>query len=81
MEGGTSQVERLKVKILQLFSPPMLYIIFLTGVCNLHCRYCGGTIPEEVMPHEIQYEIRDLRRFIEKDPDVTVAFYGGEPLL
>ncbi len=59
----------------------MLYIIFLTGVCNLHCRYCGGTIPEEVMPHEIQYEIEDLRRFIEKDPDATVAFYGGEPLL
>ncbi len=59
----------------------MLYIIFLTGVCNLRCRYCGGTIPEEVMPHEIQYEIEDLRKFIEKDPDATVAFYGGEPLL
>jgi len=59
----------------------MLYIIFLTGVCNLRCRYCGGTIPDEVMPHEIQYELKDLRRFIEKDPDATVAFYGGEPLL
>lgn len=33
------------------------------------------------MPYEIQYEMEDLRRFIEKDPDAIVAFYGGEPLL
>ena len=59
----------------------MLYIIFLTGVCNLTCRYCGGTIPEEVIPHEIRYDIDDLKRFIEKDEDATIAFYGGEPLL
>ncbi len=59
----------------------MLYILFLTGVCNLHCRYCGGTIPEEVMPHEIQYNLEDLKNFIAQDNDATVAFYGGEPLL
>ncbi len=59
----------------------MLYIIFLTGVCNLRCRYCGGTIPEEVMPHEINYKLENLRNFISKDADATVAFYGGEPLL
>ena len=59
----------------------MLYIVFLTGVCNLHCRYCGGTIPEEVMPHEIQYSIDDLKNFIMEDPDAIVAFYGGEPTL
>ncbi len=59
----------------------MLYIIFLTGVCNLRCRYCGGTIPEEVMPHEIQYSIEDLKKFISMDNDAIIAFYGGEPLL
>ncbi len=59
----------------------MLYIVFLTGVCNLNCRYCGGSIPDEVMPHEIQYKIEDLKNFIAKDKDATVAFYGGEPLL
>ncbi len=59
----------------------MLYIVFLTGVCNLRCRYCGGTIPEEVMPHEIKYDIYELKRFISKDSDAVVAFYGGEPLL
>ncbi len=59
----------------------MLYIVFLTGICNLHCKYCGGTIPEEVMPHEIQYDLRDLRDFISQDNDAIIAFYGGEPLL
>jgi len=59
----------------------MLYIVFLTGVCNLRCRYCGGTIPEEVMPHEIRYDVDDLRKFISRDPEAIVAFYGGEPTL
>ena len=59
----------------------MLYIVFLTGICNLRCRYCGGTIPEEVMPHEIQYSLTDLKKFVEKDNDAIIAFYGGEPLL
>lgn len=59
----------------------MLYFIFTTPVCNLNCRYCGGTIPEEVMPHEITYDFEDLKRFIEKDRMADIAFYGGEPLL
>lgn len=59
----------------------MLYIIFLTGVCNLKCKYCGGTIPSYVMPHEIQYSIRDLKDFISQDERPSIAFYGGEPLL
>ncbi len=59
----------------------MLYIIFLTGVCNLHCRYCGGTIPEEVMPFEISYGIEDLQKYIVRDAEPVVAFYGGEPTL
>ncbi len=59
----------------------MLYIVFLTGVCNLNCRYCGGSIPEEVMPHEIKYEIQDLKNFVERDEEAIIAFYGGEPLL
>lgn len=59
----------------------MLWFIFTTPVCNLNCRYCGGTIPEEVMPHEIRYSFDELKRFIEKDPEADIAFYGGEPLL
>ena len=33
------------------------------------------------MPHEIRYSFDELKRFIEKDPEADIAFYGGEPLL
>ncbi len=59
----------------------MLWFIFTTPVCNLNCRYCGGTIPDEVMPHEITYTLDELKEFMEGDPDADIAFYGGEPLL
>lgn len=59
----------------------MLYIVFTTGRCNLGCHYCGGSMPETMMPPELQYEVATLRALVEKDPDAVVAFYGGEPLL
>ncbi len=59
----------------------MLYIVFLTAVCNLKCSYCGGTLDESVMPHDINYDLRKLVEFIKRDENPVVAFYGGEPLL
>lgn len=59
----------------------MLYILFLTGKCNLNCRYCGGSIDENIMPPELTYSISELRKFIEDDKNPIIAFYGGEPLL
>ncbi len=59
----------------------MLYVIFLTGKCNLNCLYCGGSIPETVMPNEITYSLEDLAEFISRDDKPSIAFYGGEPLL
>ncbi len=59
----------------------VLYIIFLTGKCNLKCRYCGGSLDESLMPSEIEYPHSQLRKFIEDDRDPVIAFYGGEPLL
>jgi putative peptide-modifying radical SAM enzyme len=59
----------------------MLYIIFLTGKCNLNCKYCGGSIPRRVMPGEIKYSLNDLKDFISQDSNPSIAFYGGEPLL
>ena len=60
----------------------MLYFIFTTGACNLKCKYCGGSFPEELVPWTVKYSLTDLSRFLEKDKgEIIVAFYGGEPLL
>lgn len=59
----------------------MLYLIFLTGRCNLKCKYCGGTIPKEIMPFEVTYSIKELKDFLSTDKNPSIAFYGGEPLL
>lgn len=59
----------------------MLFILMLTGRCNLRCRYCGGSIEETVMPSEITYSLDDLVDFLNSWKNVSVAFYGGEPLL
>jgi len=59
----------------------MLLILILTGKCQLNCRYCGGNIDESVMPPEISYDIGELLDFINSLKRVSIAFYGGEPLL
>jgi putative peptide-modifying radical SAM enzyme len=56
------------------------YHLILTRRCNLNCSYCHGG--EENGPNtEIQYSIEDLAAFLEKDTDVQLMFYGGEPTL
>jgi len=50
-------------------------------VCNLRCKYCGNDPDPSVEPLEINYSLDDLKRFIEKDSDAIICFYGGEPLL
>jgi len=69
------------------------YHIILTDHCNLSCSYCRGKLflpsaPEEDgfdidgdLPLELDYDLEILYRFLEKDPDASVIFYGGEPLL
>jgi putative peptide-modifying radical SAM enzyme len=58
----------------------MYYHLLLTKRCNLNCIYCGGS-EETYSDPEIQYTIEDLIKFIKKDPEPIIAFYGGEPLL
>ncbi len=58
----------------------MNYHLVLTRKCNLNCRYCHGG--EETGPKtEIQYSIDDLAAFLEKDDDIQLMLYGGEPTL
>lgn len=58
----------------------MNYHLVLTRKCNLNCQYCHGG--EETGPDtEIQYSIDDLASFLQKDDDIQLMFYGGEPTL
>lgn len=71
----------------------MYYHIILTDHCNLSCTYCRGKPfapagpgdPAPAidcdLPLELAYDPGLLYRFLEKDPDASLIFYGGEPLL
>ena len=59
----------------------MQYHLVLTERCNLNCIYCGGTRHIEGLPLDPTYSMEDLKRFISKDPEPVIGFYGGEPTL
>ena len=73
----------------------MYFHIILTDDCNLCCRYCrakafedeeepDADVPVEIdenLSPELSYDPELLYRFIQKDPDPTITFYGGEPLM
>jgi len=71
----------------------MFYHILLTTKCDLKCKYCyekslkdidtdfGSFKVDYAVPSRMSYNIQTLKKFIEKDPDAGVIFYGGEPLL
>jgi len=59
----------------------MLYIVVVTGKCNLKCKYCGGDISTDIMPLYISYPLEKLAEFVKGDEDKIIAFYGGEPTL
>ena len=71
----------------------MQYYLTLTSECNLRCKYCyekccndfgaGIQFPniDYSVPSSAKYDIVDLERFLARDPEASVIFYGGEPLL
>ncbi|MGD0643917.1 MAG: TIGR04084 family radical SAM/SPASM domain-containing protein [Candidatus Bathyarchaeia archaeon] len=71
----------------------MFFHVILTTNCNLQCKYCFGESLEDFdegfsdlevdynLPSKVNYNIDLLDKFIQKDPDCVLTFYGGEPLL
>jgi putative peptide-modifying radical SAM enzyme len=69
------------------------FYVTLTTSCNLQCRYCYGKSCEDFgsdfhglqidysTPRSIDYDTRNLKSFLQEDPDPLLIFYGGEPLL
>lgn len=59
----------------------MLCYVLTTGQCNLRCGYCGGSFPQKSVPYKVTYAVDQLASFLDGAKDLTIAFYGGEPLL
>ncbi len=71
----------------------MFFHVIVTTDCNLQCRYCFGETMDDFdedfdefeldysLPRKAEYPMEMLAAFCRKDPECTVTFYGGEPLL
>ena len=72
----------------------MHYHIILTTKCNSQCKYCYEKsmndfdidIEQKVdldlsAPESSKVNVKDLKKFIGKDKNPVIIFYGGEPLL
>ena len=70
----------------------MHYHLVLTTKCNSKCRYCyGKSMKEEndlcekfcfdFSSDSREIDVDKLKKFIEKDKEAVIEFYGGEPLL
>jgi len=79
--------------IAKLYRSRLNYHLILTDTCNLCCSYCRGKAFEatesdecvleidEDLPVDFEVEPELLYRFLKRDPDAVLTFYGGEPLL
>ncbi len=72
----------------------MFFHVIVTSECNLQCKYCFGESLDDFdedfgdnlevdydLPRQINYDIKLLNKFCQKDPECVLTFYGGEPLL
>jgi len=71
----------------------MYFHIILTEKCNSQCRYCYAKSQKEFgkkiekfdfdfsSPCDSELNIQELKKFISKDKNPHIIFYGGEPLL
>ncbi|NLI62226.1 MAG: TIGR04084 family radical SAM/SPASM domain-containing protein [Methanosarcinaceae archaeon] len=69
------------------------YFVTLTMNCDLECIYCAGECSDCFddfdcsinvdydVPEDVNYDIEIFKKFIAKDKNSNIIFYGGEPLL
>ena len=68
----------------------MYFHVLLTMECDLNCKFCFSDSINDIdsdfnfkidysLPREINYNVKLLADFCEKDPDCVLSFYGGEP--
>jgi putative peptide-modifying radical SAM enzyme len=73
----------------------MYFHLVLTDDCNLCCTYCRAKafsdlresdaeraqVIDEDVPVDLDIDLSTLYHFLAQDPEATLTFYGGEPLL
>lgn len=71
----------------------MHYHLILTDNCNLCCSYCrgkafgsSGEVDDDrdldtSPPVDLDFDLSALYRFLDRDSEAVLTFYGGEPLL
>jgi putative peptide-modifying radical SAM enzyme len=72
----------------------MYFHIILSERCNSQCRYCYKKSEEEFgeklnkrfkfdfsAPCDSKLNVKELKKFLSKDKEPKIIFYGGEPLL
>jgi len=69
----------------------LFFHVLLTTECDLQCKYCYGKSCDDIdsdfqfdidysLPKKLNYDVRQLANFCQKDPDCVLSFYGGEPM-
>jgi len=56
-------------------------MIYATERCNLACSYCEKVEDIKNQVQDISYSMETLLNFLKKTSDLSLHFYGGEPLL
>jgi uncharacterized protein len=57
------------------------YLLYLTERCNLSCAYCENPAIKQALPQDTTFNVDTLVRFLNRDPHLSIWFFGGEPLL
>jgi uncharacterized protein len=86
VDDGMNETDYVRVVDIQsrfVHGKKLALTIAVTGECNFKCAYCYEQIENpQSMSRETENKIIDyVGRRLERDGDLSVTWYGGEPLL